>query len=60
MSTACTFCGCDVTVHDPVYVAEEVDGERGPAGRFCNYACLVQYVEAEGLQTGATCRFDPA
>ena len=60
MSTECTFCGCDVTDLDPVYVEEAQGGERSPAGQFCNYACLAQYIAAEGLETGAVCRIDPA
>lgn len=58
MTTACTFCGCDVTAHDPVYVEEAENGERVPGGRFCNYACLAQHIEAEDLQTGTVCRLD--
>lgn len=53
----CDYCGCDVTAHDPVFVAEGVD--RDPGGQFCNYGCLAAYVEAEGLATGSTCRIDP-
>lgn len=60
MTIECTFCGCDVTRHDPVYVEEARDGERSPAGRFCNYACLAQYITAEGLETGTVCRIEPA
>jgi len=41
-----------------MYVEEHEDGERVPAGQFCNYACLVAYVEREGLQEGATCELD--
>lgn len=58
MSDACTFCGCDVRDHDPVFVEELADGERVPAGQFCNYACLAQYIDAEGLETGTYCRID--
>ncbi len=58
--TDCTYCGCAVEAHDPVYVAEREDGERRPAGAFCNYACLVAHVEREGLQEGATCELDAA
>lgn len=58
METECTFCGCDVTRHDPVYVEEARGGERSPAGRFCNYACLARYIEEAGLETGACCRID--
>ncbi|WP_129114085.1 hypothetical protein [Halegenticoccus tardaugens] len=52
-STDCDYCGCDVAAHSPVSVAEGVD--RDPAGTFCNYGCLVAYVEREGLATGTTC-----
>lgn len=56
MDAACTFCGCDVLDHDPVFVT--TGPEREPAGQFCNYACLAQHIEAEGLETGATCRLE--
>jgi len=56
--TACTYCGCDVTAHDPVYVECEDNGERVPAGQFCNYGCLVAHVETAGLAEGTTCRID--
>jgi len=60
MSTDCTYCGSDVSEHDPVFVDERDDGERVPAGRFCNYACLSAHVEAEDLVTGACCRWEPS
>lgn len=53
----CDYCGCDVTAHDPVFVAEGVD--RDPGGQFCNYGCLAAYIEAQRLATGSTCRIDP-
>jgi hypothetical protein len=53
---ACTYCGCAVTAHDPVFVEEREDGQRVEAGTFCNYGCLVAHVEESGLATGATCR----
>ncbi|GAB3326277.1 hypothetical protein GCM10027355_29290 [Haloplanus salinarum] len=56
--TACTYCGCDVTAHDPVYVETVEDGDRVPAGQFCNYGCLAAHVDTEGLAEGATCRID--
>ena len=56
--TDCAYCGCDVHAHDPVFVAEERDGERVEAGAFCNYACLVAHVEEAGLTTGATCELE--
>jgi hypothetical protein len=58
VTTACTYCGCDVHAHEPVFVEEVRSGERAPAGQFCNYACLVQHVDAEGLEDGAFCRVD--
>lgn len=58
MTTACTFCGSDIHDHEPVFVEEATDGERRPAGQFCNYACLARYIEDEGLETGACCQLD--
>lgn len=58
MATACTYCGQDVHRHEPVFVEELADGERVPAGQFCNYACLQRHVEEEGLVTGACCAVD--
>lgn len=55
MTTDCTYCGCDVERHDPVFVFEREGGERVQAGRFCNYGCLAAHVEDEGLAVGATC-----
>lgn len=56
--TDCTYCGCVVEAHDPVFVFEEQDGERAPAGQFCNYACLTAHVEDSKLADGACCRLD--
>ncbi len=58
MSAACTYCGRAVDDHEPVFVEESRDGERVPAGQFCNYACLARHVEEAGLETGACCRID--
>lgn len=58
-TTECAYCGCDVRRHDPVVVEEVDDGERVPAGAFCNYACLSSYIDAEGLALGATCEVPP-
>jgi len=60
MPDDCTYCGCPVADHDPVFVEERDGGERVPAGQFCNYACLVAYVEAEELTTGTCCHLDRA
>lgn len=58
MSLDCTYCGCDVTAHDPVTVVEgaDTDGER--VGRFCNYGCLAAYVDAADLTVGTSCSVD--
>jgi hypothetical protein len=48
----CAFCGSDAAAHDDIELRE--DGER--VGRFCNYACVRQYVEREELETGACCQ----
>jgi hypothetical protein len=56
VTVECTYCGCDVTAHDPVYVSEGVDRES--AGRFCNDGCLVAHVDAAGLAEGSTCRVE--
>lgn len=71
--TDCTYCGSDVEAHRPVYVTErsddrgtgdEIDGDshdrdRVPVGQFCNYACLLAYVDEEELVYGDACAFDP-
>ena len=60
--TECTYCGCAVEAHDPVFVYEgrddAQDAEREPEGQFCNYACLTAHVEEAGLADGTTCRLD--
>lgn len=56
--TDCRYCGCEVEAHDPVFVSESSpDAEPHP---YCNYACLVQHVEQEGLMTGTSCNWEPA
>lgn len=52
--TDCVYCGCAVEAHDPVY-ADHAD-ETYP---FCNWACLVAYVEREELSTGTACEWTP-
>ena len=59
MTAACTYCGQDVTRYDPAYVEETEDGQRVPAGRFPNYACLQSYVEEQNLVSGACCQWSP-
>lgn len=57
MANACDYCGCDVTVHDPVYTfADEVGTDR--RGQFCNYGCLAAHIQREGLAHGSTCSVD--
>ena len=58
METDCTYCGCDVERHDPVFVSEGTPDDL--TGRFCNYGCLAAHVEAEGLATGTTCEWTPS
>jgi hypothetical protein len=55
---SCTYCGADITLHEPVYVQEPEDGERVTTGQFCNYACLLQHIEEADLTLGASCRID--
>lgn len=57
--TDCTYCGQDVTRHDPVYVEEREDGERVEAGQFCNYACLESHIGEADLVAGACCEWSP-
>jgi hypothetical protein len=54
----CTYCGSDLAFYDPVFVEDETDGERAPAGQFCNYACLSAHIDEEGLTEGACCRVE--
>lgn len=55
---ACTYCGLEVTEHEPVFVEERHGGERVSGGQFCNYACLARYIEEENLESGACCQLD--
>ena len=67
--TDCAYCGCDVTVHDPVSVREwAAGGETADAGDegeadeetpFCNYGCLAAHIEEAGLALGTTCSVEP-
>lgn len=54
MDQTCTYCGCDVTAHDPVYTFADSEGDER-TGQFCNYGCLAAAIDADGLATGATC-----
>lgn len=56
--TDCTYCGCEVEAHDPVFVRD--DAPDGPlAGSYCNYACLTAHVEEANLDAGASCNWQP-
>ena len=58
METDCTYCGCDVERHDPVFVSEGTPDD--PTGRFCNYGCLAAHIEEAGLATGTICEWPPS
>ncbi len=58
MPADCTFCGCDVESHDPVFVEERVDGRRRQTGQYCNYGCLVAHIEERNLAAGSACNVD--
>ncbi|PSQ06621.1 hypothetical protein BRC92_00155 [Halobacteriales archaeon QS_4_69_31] len=55
---ACAYCGCRVFDHDPVCIRDCTD-DCGSPTYFCNYGCLVAYVEENGLTTGTTCEWSP-
>ncbi|WP_394343576.1 MULTISPECIES: hypothetical protein [Haloarcula] len=53
----CTYCGCPVENHDPVYVSEAPDGKS--TTQFCNYGCLSAHIDEADLTTGTTCEWSP-
>lgn len=53
----CTYCGSDVTRHDPIVVRDFDDDAL--LGRFCNFACLHAHIEAEDLAVGDACEWSP-
>jgi len=55
---ACSYCGARIFDHDPVCVRDCVE-DCGSPEYFCHYACLVSYVEEEGLTTGNACQWSP-
>ncbi|WP_226480783.1 hypothetical protein [Natrinema amylolyticum] len=59
MGTACTYCGSDVERHDPVYVTEGENDSADRARKFCNYACLSEYIDDENLTAGSACEWNP-
>nr|WP_079990812.1 hypothetical protein [Haloarcula sp. CBA1127] len=54
----CTYCGCPVENHDPVYVSETPDGK--PKTQFCNYGCLSAHIDEADLTTGTACEWSPS
>lgn len=56
---ACTYCSADVAAHDPICL-RDCDDNCTLLGRFCNYACLAEHIEAENLTAGASCRWQPS
>jgi hypothetical protein len=57
--TDCTYCGREIEAHDPLWIEERDGGERVPAGRFCNWACLSSHIDEEDLTTGDACEWTP-
>ncbi|WP_394347814.1 hypothetical protein [Haloarcula mannanilytica] len=53
----CTFCGCPVEAHDPVFVSDSPDED--PTAQFCNYGCLAAHIDEAGLATGTACEWSP-
>lgn len=53
----CTYCGSDLSAYDPVCLCE--CEPNSTIGRFCNVACLVAYVDEEGLTEGDACEWTP-
>jgi len=59
MSMECTYCESGLARYDPVFVEETTDGERVPAGAFCNYACLSAHIDEAELTFGDVCEWSP-
>ena len=59
MTDTCAFCNSNLAPYDPIEVRETRGDELVSAGRFCNYACLKEHIEAAGLTDGACCFIDP-
>ncbi len=56
----CTYCGSDLARYDPVFVEETGDdGDRRPAGAFCNFACLSAHIDEAELTYGDACEWQP-
>ncbi|MDQ2073736.1 hypothetical protein RBH20_14470 [Haloarcula sp. H-GB4] len=55
--TDCTYCGCPVEAHDPVFLSDSPEGE--PTAQFCNYGCLSAHIDEADLTTGTACEWSP-
>ena len=55
---ACTYCGCAVEDHDPLFLSKTPGGE--PTAQYCNYGCLTAHVDEADLVTGTSCEWAPA
>ncbi|WP_254273011.1 hypothetical protein [Haloarcula marina] len=53
----CTYCGCSVEDHDPLYLSPTPAGD--PTAQFCNYGCLSAHIDEADLTTGTTCQWSP-
>jgi len=56
--TDCTYCGCGIKGHDPVYVSRSPDSE--PTGQYCNYGCLAAHIDEADLAMGTSCAWPPS
>ncbi|TYL37921.1 hypothetical protein CV102_14450 [Natronococcus pandeyae] len=54
----CAFCESQIFEHDPVCV-RDCTVDCGSPVYFCNYACLVEYVDENDLTTGDACEWSP-
>lgn len=55
MNAECSYCGSDVTAHDPLYLEDN----DGPVGQLCNFACLSAHIDAENLVVDTACNWSP-
>ena len=54
----CAYCGSHIFDHDPVCVRDCTD-DCGSPTCFCNYACLLAYVDEQNLTAGDACEWSP-
>lgn len=54
----CAYCDSRIFDHDPICI-RDCTLECSSPTYFCNYACLVVYVEEEGLTAGNACEWVP-